>query len=76
MSTTLNSAEVGQDLLIEILAEELPPKALKTLGEAFAKGLFDGLVSQGLTLADARFEGFATPRRLAVRVHVEHAQQR
>ena len=74
MSTTLNSAEVGQDLLIEILAEELPPKALKTLGEAFAKGLFDGLVSQGLTLADARFEGFATPRRLAVRVHGVRAQ--
>ena len=72
MSTTLTHAPdelKGQDLLIELLAEELPPKALKTLGQAFAKGVFDGLVNAGLTQKGASFEGFATPRRLAVRVH-------
>ena len=35
-------------LLIELLTEELPPKALARLGEAFARGLFDGLSAQGL----------------------------
>lgn len=68
MSTSLNPSQPAEDLLIELLAEELPPKALKTLGQAFAKGVFEGLVSVGLTQSDSTYQGFATPRRLAVRV--------
>jgi len=56
-------------LLVELFTEELPPKALARLGEAFAEGVADGLRSRGLAAADARVERFATPRRLAVRVH-------
>ena len=35
--------ERAATLLVELLTEELPPKALKRLGEAFAAGLVDGL---------------------------------
>ncbi|WP_426397044.1 glycine--tRNA ligase subunit beta [Ralstonia sp. R-29] len=55
-------------LLIELLTEELPPKALARLGEAFARGLFDGLSAQGLLEEGAAVEGFATPRRLAASI--------
>ena len=55
-------------LLIELLTEELPPKALSRLGDAFARGLFDGLSAQGLLEEGAAVEGFATPRRLAVSI--------
>lgn len=55
-------------LLIELLTEELPPKALARLGEAFARGLFDGLSAQGLLEEGATVEGFATPRRLAASI--------
>lgn len=55
-------------LLIELLTEELPPKALARLGEAFARGLFDGLSAQGLLEEGAAAEGFATPRRLAASI--------
>jgi len=53
-------------LLIELLTEELPPKALRRLSDAFAQGLRDGLVQQGLMAPEAFSETFATPRRLAV----------
>ncbi|CAJ0815033.1 glycine--tRNA ligase subunit beta [Ralstonia flaminis] len=55
-------------LLIELLTEELPPKALARLGEAFARSLFDGLSAQGLLEDNASVEGFATPRRLAASI--------
>ncbi|ARU22204.1 glycine--tRNA ligase subunit beta [Ralstonia solanacearum] len=55
-------------LLIELLTEELPPKALARLGEAFARSLFDGLSAQGLLEEGAQVEGFATPRRLAASI--------
>jgi len=56
-------------LLVELLTEELPPKALAKLGEAFSQGLFDrlkqaGLVETSITADD--IERYATPRRLAV----------
>ena len=41
----------GATLLVELLTEELPPKALYRLGEAFADGLFKGLVDRKLGLA-------------------------
>src|SRR5215471_149746 len=53
-------------LLVELLTEELPPKVLRQLGQAFADEIFSGLVRYQLKLRD--FSGrrvFATPRRLA-----------
>ena len=57
-----------QNLLVELFVEELPPKALKKLGEAFASTLAASLQSQGLAAADAVVTPFATPRRLAAHV--------
>jgi len=57
-----------KNLLVELFVEELPPKALKKLGEAFANVLADSLKAQALVAADARVTSFASPRRLAVHV--------
>ncbi len=56
------------NLLVELFVEELPPKALKKLGESFASVLADGLKAQGLASADAVVTPYASPRRLAVHV--------
>ncbi|MBV8603878.1 MAG: glycine--tRNA ligase subunit beta [Pelomonas sp.] len=56
------------NLLVELFVEELPPKALKKLGEAFAGTLADSLRAQGLAAADAAVTAFASPRRLGVHV--------
>jgi glycyl-tRNA synthetase beta chain len=53
-------------LLVELLTEELPPKALPRLGETFARQIHAGLAERGLVPADAACEWFATPRRLAL----------
>ncbi len=55
-------------LLVELLTEELPPKALKQLGQEFALKTLDGLKSIGLVDTVADFTFFATPRRLAVQI--------
>jgi glycyl-tRNA synthetase beta chain len=55
-------------LLVELFTEELPPKALQRLSEAFANGLRDDLAASGLLAADCALEIFATPRRLAARL--------
>ncbi|MDI1360451.1 glycine--tRNA ligase subunit beta [Methylotenera sp.] len=55
-----------QNLLVELFVEELPPKALNKLGEAFSNVLFETLKSQGLATADSVVTAFASPRRLAV----------
>ncbi|WP_294771292.1 glycine--tRNA ligase subunit beta [uncultured Rhodoferax sp.] len=57
-----------KNLLVELFVEELPPKALKKLGESFAGVLADSLKAQGLAGADAVVTPFASPRRLAVHV--------
>jgi glycyl-tRNA synthetase beta chain len=57
-----------KNLLIELFVEELPPKALKKLGDAFAGVLFEQLKAQGLTDADSVLTSFASPRRLAAHV--------
>ncbi len=57
-----------QNLLVELFVEELPPKALKKLGESFASVLADSLKAQGLAGAEAAVTPFASPRRLAVHV--------
>jgi glycyl-tRNA synthetase beta chain len=58
----------ARNLLVELFVEELPPKALRRLGDVFAGGLLRGLQSRGLAAADAAVTGFATPRRLAVHI--------
>ncbi len=57
-----------KNLLVELFVEELPPKALKKLGDAFAGVLFEQLKAQGLTAADSVLTSFASPRRLAAHV--------
>jgi glycyl-tRNA synthetase beta chain len=57
-----------QNLLVELFVEELPPKALKKLGESFANVLFEQLRDAGLTGAGALVTPFASPRRLAAHV--------
>lgn len=57
-----------KNLLVELFVEELPPKALKKLGESFSSTLFESLRAQGLTGADSAATPFASPRRLAVHV--------
>ena len=59
---------MNEPLLIELFTEELPPKALARLAEAFARAVVEGLRAQGLVDADAGHTVFATPRRLAVLV--------
>ena len=61
MSTTKN-------LLVELFVEELPPKSLKKLGEAFAADIAKGLRAQGLAGEQSAVTPFASPRRLAVHV--------
>ncbi|MCI3203759.1 MULTISPECIES: glycine--tRNA ligase subunit beta [Pandoraea] len=55
-------------LLVELLTEELPPKALARLGDAFADGIANGLRSRGLVTEASVVTPFATPRRLAVSI--------
>ena len=57
-----------KNLLVELFVEELPPKALKKLGEAFASVLADSLKAQGLAGVDSVVTNFASPRRLAAHV--------
>ena len=55
-------------LLVELFTEELPPKALPKLGQAFAQGLHDALQALGLIGTPCVIEAFATPRRLGVKL--------
>jgi glycyl-tRNA synthetase beta chain len=57
-----------QNLLVELFVEELPPKALKKLGESFATVLFEQLRDAGLTTPASAVTAFASPRRLAAHV--------
>mgnify|MGYP000258704987 FL=1 len=55
-----------QDFLVEIGTEELPPKSLKKLSDAFSNGIENGLKEAGLSYEEAK--SFASPRRLALRI--------
>ena len=57
-----------KNLLVELFVEELPPKALKKLGDAFAFVLRDQLVAQGLASPESQLTSFASPRRLAAHI--------
>ncbi|OOE15794.1 glycine--tRNA ligase subunit beta [Stutzerimonas degradans] len=61
------------DFLVELGTEELPPKALKTLSEAFLAGIEKGLKDAGLGFVKAH--AYAAPRRLAVLVEQLATQQ-
>jgi len=61
-------------LLVELLTEELPPKALRTLGYSFADALVTGLRGEGFAAADGNFTVYATPRRLGALVRDVAAQ--
>jgi len=63
-------------LLVEILTEELPPKALARLMEAFSHGLFEGLKDKNFLPPEAEFTPFATPRRLALLISSVLANRR
>ncbi|MFL0797692.1 MAG: glycine--tRNA ligase subunit beta [Cellvibrionaceae bacterium] len=55
---------MAQDFLVEIGTEELPPKALKQLSQAFTQGIVDGL--KAVELSHGAVKSYAAPRRLAV----------
>ncbi len=59
-----------QNLLVELFVEELPPKALNKLGDAFASQLAEQLTAQGLATSDSVVTAYASPRRLAA--HITH----
>ncbi len=58
----------AKNLLVELFVEELPPKALKKLGEAFSAALANSLKKDGLTGDNAAVTAYASPRRLAAHV--------
>ena len=63
-----------RSLLVELFVEELPPKSLKKLGDAFAESLAANLKSQGLATDHSAVTSYATPRRLALRLSAVRAQ--
>jgi glycyl-tRNA synthetase beta chain len=63
-----------QNLLVELFVEELPPKALKKLGDAFAGVLHEQLKTLGLCGVDSVLTSFASPRRLAAHMTAVAAQ--
>jgi glycyl-tRNA synthetase beta chain len=56
----------ARELLFELGTEELPPRTLLELSTALTQGVLSGLDAAGIPHGQAH--GFATPRRLAVRV--------
>jgi glycyl-tRNA synthetase beta chain len=62
------------NLLVELFVEELPPKALKKLGQAFAGVLLEQLQAQGLATAASVLTPYASPRRLAAHVSAVASQ--
>ena len=66
--STPNSLSQSDNLLIEVFTEELPPKSLHRLGDAFSEGIYSTLKAAGLLGENAIATGYATPRRLAVQV--------
>ena len=64
----MSALSKGDTLVVELLTEELPPKALPRLGTAFADGIANELRSRGFLSEASTVERFATPRRLAVKI--------
>ena len=64
----------SKNLLVELFVEELPPKALKKLGDAFAGAVLESLKSQALTALNSEVKAYASPRRLALHINDVVAQ--
>ncbi len=64
---------INNTLLVEIGTEELPPKALKKLSEAFGKEVAEALNEQELSYEELKL--FASPRRLSILISGLAAQQ-
>jgi glycyl-tRNA synthetase beta chain len=62
-----------QNFLVEIGTEELPPKSLLTLSNAFTEEVTTGLKEAGLNFGQV--QSFASPRRLAIRIEALATQQ-
>ena len=60
----------AKNLLVELFVEELPPKALKKLGDSFGAVLLQSLRGSGLAGELSALNVFASPRRLAA--HISH----
>ena len=71
----MSTSAIKQILLIELLTEELPPKALEKLSISFADDVFAALREQSLAGQDSVCTPYATPRRLALTVTNVVAQQ-
>ena len=65
---------MNHSLLLELQAEELPPKSLSQLSSAFSQGVFNSLGQQGLLHNDSTLTSFATPRRLGL--HISHVSDK
>jgi len=66
--STSNSLSPSDTLLIEVFTEELPPKSLRRLGDAFSDGIYSALKTAGLLSENSVATSYATPRRLAVQI--------
>jgi glycyl-tRNA synthetase beta chain len=64
----------SNNLLVELFVEELPPKALKKLGESFAGSVLASLKTQALTAENSVATAYASPRRLAVHITAVSSQ--
>src|SRR6266446_586583 len=62
----IDKASKSESLLVELLTEELPPKALKSLSETFARTLATDLSQGNLLTEGSETRAYGTPRRLAV----------
>ncbi|HKO89137.1 MAG TPA: glycine--tRNA ligase subunit beta [Burkholderiales bacterium] len=58
----------SKNLLVELLVEELPPKALKKISDAFAQSLNTSLNNQGLLSDNSKLTHYASPRRLGAHI--------
>ncbi|MBN8497445.1 glycine--tRNA ligase subunit beta [Accumulibacter sp.] len=66
---------MNDTVLIELRTEELPPKSLRLLSEAFADAVFSALAAQQFTADDSVCTPYATPRRLAMTITHVAARQ-
>ncbi|MCP5229141.1 glycine--tRNA ligase subunit beta [Accumulibacter sp.] len=66
---------MNDTLLIELRTEELPPKSLRQLSEAFADAVFAALKAQQFASSESVCTAFATPRRLALTISDVAARQ-
>ena len=67
---------MSNNLLVELFVEELPPKALKKLGDAFAGAIFESLKAQELTALLADIITNTTQTKTPTRQEITQANTR